>query len=302
MTAASALDSDTFEAQRPFLFGVAYRMLGSATEAEDIVQDAYLRIARSASLEGVRSVRSYLVTIVTRLCLDELKSARARREVYVGPWLPEPLPTAAVAVLSPEATIAERESISLAFLVLLERLSPLERAVFLLREVFDYDYAEIAAVVERTSTTCRQAFHRARARLEDGRPRFTASPDEHRRITLSFLEAAEKGNLAALTALLAEDVVTWTDGGGKAAAALNPIVGADRVARFVVGLVEKGVRVGFADRFEVIEVNGQPGLIWREPSGQPFGVFVFEVADGQITAIRGIRNPDKLTRFAVRVG
>ena len=297
MTPAPALDAEAFEAHRPMLFGVAYRMLGSAAAAEDIVQDAYLR-ARATDARDVRSLRAYFVTIVTRLCLDELKSARTRRQAYVGPWLPEPVPTGNGDLLSPEATMAERESISLASLVLLERLSPVERAAFLLREVFAYDYVEIARVVGRSEAACRQAFRRARLRLAEGRRRFRATAEEHRRMTVSFLKAAGEGDLEALVALLAEDVVAWMDGGGRRpGTARNPIAGADRVARFIAGIVAGSAQWSDAGRIELAEVNGELGVILRDPAGAPAGVVVLEVAGGCVTAVRAIWNPDKLTRF-----
>lgn len=297
MTPAPALDAEAFEAHRPMLIGVAYRMLGSAADAEDIVQDAYLR-ARATDARDVRSLRAYLVTIVTRLCLDELKSARSRRETYVGPWLPEPVPTAAGDLISPEASVLERETISLAFLVLLERLSPVERAVFLLREVFAYDYVEIGAVVGRSEPACRQVFRRARLRIADDRRRNRATAEEQQRMTVGFLKAAGDGNLTTLVAMLADDVIAWMDGGGRRPGiALYPVIGADHVARFIAGIVARSAQLSGAGRIEYAEVNGEFGVIWRDPAGAPASVIVLEVVGGRIVAIRAIWNPDKLARF-----
>ncbi len=246
----------------------------------------------------MRSLRAYLVTIVTRLCLDELKSARSRRQTYVGPWLPEPVATGGGDLLSPEATMAERESISLAFLVLLERLSPVERAVFLLREVFAYEYVEIAEVVGRSEAACRQAFRRARLRVDEGRRRFRATAEEHERMTVNFVRAAGEGNLEALVALHASDVVAWMDGGGKRpGTALNPVIGADRVARSIAGIVARSAQWSDAARIEFAEVNGEFGVIWRDPAGAPTSVVVLDVAGGRVAAILAIWNPDKLARF-----
>ncbi len=296
MTTPATLDAATFEQHRPLLFGVAYRMLGSAAAAEDIVQETYIR-ASQAEATDLRSARAYLVTIATRLCLDELKSARAQRETYVGVWLPEPLPTGDSAVLGPDATVAERESISLAFLVLLESLGPVERAVFLLREVFGFAYGEIARIVARSEAACRQAFHRARERLQARGTRQPVSPTEHRQITQKFLEAAGEGNLAGLIALLSEGVVAWSDGGGLATSAINPIYGPSRVGRFVLGVARKEARVGHLATVEVAAVNGEAGIVTRDRKGRPHSVIVLEVADGGIVGVRSIRNPEKLRLF-----
>src|SRR5476649_444212 len=211
---------DLFQTHRPALFAVAYRMLGSATDAEDVVQDAWLRFD-SAQPSDLRSARAYLTTIVTRLCLDRLKSARATREEYVGPWLPEPVVTDVRH--EPERSLALAESVTLAFMVLLETLSPEERAVFLLREVFDYEYAEIAAMLDTTPANARQLFHRATARIADRRPRFHEAADEKRRLVARFVSALRDGDAGALTSVLAEDVGFLSDGGGKVPAARRPV-------------------------------------------------------------------------------
>src|SRR5690606_29198030 len=224
-----AVRIDPFEEYRSLLFAIAYRMLGSAMEAEDIVQEAYLRY-RDTPPESIRSLKSFLTTIVHHLCLDHLKSAQVRRENYVGPWLPEPIITDDNASLrSPLHQITSRESISMAFLVLLESLSPLERAVFLLREVFDYEYAEIAQITGRSESACRQLFSRAKKHIRDNRPRFPASPEDHEKMVVRFMDACVAGDIDGLMSLLAEDVTAWTDGGGKVTgAARYPIQGRDK--------------------------------------------------------------------------
>jgi RNA polymerase sigma-70 factor (ECF subfamily) len=282
-----------FESYRPLLFAIAYRMTGSAGDAEDLVQDAYLR-ALAAPATEVRAEKAYLTTIVTRLALDHLKSARVRREQYVGPWLPEPLLTSDPA-LAPEETVERRESLSLAFLVLLESLTPPERAVFLLREVFDYPYAEIASALEISTATCRQLDHRARAHLAAHERRFAASPEAHRMLTERFLAASLQGDLAALTELLAEDVVSWSDGGGKVSAARRPIVGRDAVLRLLAGLLRKTPTDLVAS---VAEINALPALLlsW---DGELRMVTTYEFESGRLRAIRSILNPDKL-RYLVR--
>lgn len=296
MTAPAAPDAEVFEEHRALLFGIAYRMLGSVAGAEDVVQETYLR-ALQAGDDQVRSARAYLVTIATRLCLDELKSARAQRETYVGSWLPEPIPTGAGLAPLPEAVAEERESISMAFLVLLERLTPVERAVFLLREAFGFGYAEVAGIVGRSESACRQVFHRARERVREGPRRQAVSHSEHWEITARFVQAAGSGSLAGLIALLSNSVIAWSDGGGRASSAINPIYGPWRVARFVIGVSRKSARIGELAAVELAEVNGEPGIIWRSRKGRATSVSVLEVADGRVVAIRSVRNPDKLRRF-----
>jgi RNA polymerase sigma-70 factor (ECF subfamily) len=298
-------DSREFESHRGLLFSIAYRMLGSATDAEDVVQDAWLRYSSVPAAEPIRSVRAYLGTIVTRLCLDRLRSARAAREQYVGPWLPEPMlhgdrePHLARAM-------EQRESISLAFLVLLESLTPQERAVFLLREVFDYEYRDIAEILDLSPVNCRQLFHRAKQRLMEQRPdllstRSRASRVRHERFVQAFMSAVTKGDMHELQSLLHKDVVLRTDGGGKVKAALQPLFGPDAVARFVLGVKKKAEDAAIAagrpsDGAYTLSagmVNGAPAIfIWR--SG------VLDAALGVSTSSDGIfeldlvRNPDKL--------
>jgi RNA polymerase sigma-70 factor (ECF subfamily) len=283
-----------YESYRPLLFSIAYRMLGSVMEAEDMVQETYLRF-RAASAGDIHSPRTYLCTIVTRLCLDALKSARARRETYVGPWLPEPLPTPDQAeAQDPGARLDMDESISMAFLVLLESLSPLERAVFLLREVFDFDYADIARITGRREDACRQVFHRARAALAARRPRYETTPADRERLLRAFLSAAFTGDLEGLTGLLAEDVTLWSDGGGKVAAALKPIHGSDSVGRFIAGVLRKAPP-GMAIAPAVM--NGSTAL-YVTVDGQPFGVALFEMDAERIHELRFVVNPDKLRHLA----
>jgi RNA polymerase sigma-70 factor, ECF subfamily len=298
MASTPTIDIEAFEEQRPLLFGVAYRMLGSATGAEDIVQEAYLR-SRCIDLSGVRSLRAYLTTIVTRLCLDELKSAHAQREQYIGPWLPEPLLTVGTPeTTAPEQAVQARESISYAFLVVLQRLAPIERAVFLLREVFDYGYDEVADMVGKSQAACRQIFHRARQHLGDSRARYEASREERQELTERFIAATTSGDMQGLVALLANDITVWSDGGGKVAAALKPIIGAAPSARFVIGLASKPAyaTIEFATS-EIVEVNGEPGVILRNSDGKVTNVVTFEISDGRIQQMFAIRNPDKLSRI-----
>ena len=277
-----------FERHRPLLFSLAYRMLGSIADAEDIVQDAYLRWQRAAPAE-VESPRNYLCTVTTRLCINQLRSARARREEYVGPWLPEPL-------LSPlEEDPLERmqlaESLSTAFLLMLERLSETERAVFLLREVFSFDYAEVAQIVGRTAVATRQNAKRARDKLRGGAARFTTSREDAERLAHRFVEACARGDMASLFDILAEDVVSWSDGGGKAAAARKLVRGRERVARLFVGLFRKwpDATIRFA------HVNGLPGLVARTNDGR-LAVISFAFANGRIEGVFAVVNPEKLRR------
>jgi RNA polymerase sigma-70 factor (ECF subfamily) len=275
-----------FASARPMLFSIAYRMLGSVMDAEDLVQDAWLRWEGAPEAE-VRSPRAYLTTIVTRLAINRLRSARAKRETYVGPWLPEPLVTEE----TPD-TAELAESLSMAFLVLLERLSPIERAVFLLHEVFDFEYAEIARMVDKTEANCRQLLARARKRVGAARARFDADPAQARRLTQRFTEASVAGDLDGLLALLAEDITLWADGGGKApGAARKPVHGATAVARFILGVMRNVVPAGTTLR--PTEINGQPGFI-AYVSGRPLSALIFDIRQGRIHTIYAIGNPDKL--------
>ncbi len=264
-------------------------MLGSVMDAEDIVQEAFVRWRRAFGGEEVRSPRAYLSAVVTRMCIDQLRSAKARREEYVGPWLPEPLPT------GPAPDVAEKavldESLSMAFLVLLESLSPTERAVFLLREVFDYEYEEVSRLVGKSEANCRQIARRARRSVAARRPRFESSPEQEERLMGSFLEAYFDGDMEGLLALLSEDITLWSDGGGKVRAALNPIRGSDKVARFLLRILSKA-SPGLVVRRTWI--NGQPGIIGYYADGRPQSVTTFDLAQERIQAIRILVNPEKL--------
>ena len=285
---------EAFETYRRSLFALAYRMLGSAMDAEDMVQETYLRY-QAAKPDTVRSLKAYLTTILTHLCLDQLHLARRKREVYVGPWLPEPLLTEKTPdEADPEKRVEQEESISLAFLVLLEQLQPFERAVFLLREVFAYEFAEIAGMLQKSESACRRSFSRARKHLIEQRPRFPSAPGMHRQLLTSFHQAVQSGDMITLVQLLSEDVVLWTDGGGKTRKALlHPLYGREAVAR--MSLASTRIWPQNAS-VELREVNGQPALIVRV-DGRPWSCFSIEIEQGQIQVIRIIINPDKLTHL-----
>jgi RNA polymerase sigma-70 factor, ECF subfamily len=272
---------------RELLFAIAYRMLGSVAEAEDVVQEAYVR---RAAVDSVENERAFMTTVTTRLAIDVLKSARVRREAYVGSWLPEPL----VEDSAPSAVESE-ESVSLAMLVLLERLSPVERAVFVLRESFDFEFSEIAAIVERSEANCRQILVRARRRLADERPRFDADPAETRTLAARFLAAAREGDLDGLVALLAPNAVLIGDGGGRARSIPHPMVGAAAVGRALVAFYGQGRELGVT--LEPVWVNGQPGFRTLDAEGRLVNVVGLDVVGGRITAVRSILNPDKLSHL-----
>jgi RNA polymerase sigma-70 factor (ECF subfamily) len=291
-------DVDLFQAHRRRLFAIAYRMLGSASDAEDVVQDAWLRFSTARPSE-LRSPQAYLATIVTRLCLDRLKSARSAREEYVGPWLPEPMLTDDRA--EPEKSVALAESVTLAFMVLLETLSPEERAVFLLREVFDYEYDEIAAMLDTTPANCRQLFHRAKGHLAERRPRYHETIESKRPLVSRFVNALREGDREALAGVLADDVGFWSDGGGKVLAARRPIFGRDSVVQVLVGIRRTAPSIGIAldaVTIDEVEVNHEPALVLRV-SGRIDSVYTLSIEDDAIAAIRIVRNPDKL-RFLER--
>ena len=294
----------SFEPHRRRLLGLAYRMLGSMADAEDAVQETYLRW-HAARRDEVSDPRAFLMTTATRICLDMLTSARARREEYVGPWLPEPVVDTSVLAADSRTELAE--DLSIALLLTLERLSPLERAAFLLHEVFDFSFREVAAALDRSEAACRQLAARARARVRAVRPRGAAPNPAHSRkldaqhtqLISAFVAAAQSGDLSTLTQLLASDVRVITDGGGKAAASLNVLDGADRAARFLVGATRKGWRPDFTLRFAAI--NGLPGVIVDGPEG-PLQTAAFEIEDGAIRALYVVRNPDKLRHIEAREG
>jgi len=277
----------------PYLFSIAYRMLGSAMDAEDMVQETYLRY-QTTPPETIHSLKAYLTTILTRLCMDQLQLARRKRELYVGPWLPEPIRTATTSeAADPEKRVETQESISLAFLVLLEQLQPFERAVFLLREVFAYEFAEIASLLDKSEAACRRSFSRAKQHLRAHRPRFPASPHIHQQLLSGYFQAVQTGEMTPLMNLLSEDVILWADGGGKVKqAALRPIHGRDAVARFSLGTKRFWPE---NSRIEPGEDNGQAALIIRA-GGQVFSVLTIDVEQGRIQAIRVIANPEKLAR------
>jgi RNA polymerase sigma-70 factor (ECF subfamily) len=285
---------ETFETYRPYLFSIAYRMLGSAMDAEDMVQETYIR-SSAPPKEPIRSLKAYLTTILTRLCIDQLNLARKKRELYVGPWLPEPILTSTASeAADPEQRVETEESISLAFLVLLEQLQPFERAVFLLREVFEYEFAEIAAMLGKSEAASRRSFSRAKQHLREQRPRFAVAPQVHRQLLNRYFQAVQQGEMAPLMNMLAENVILWTDGGGKArTAALRPVHGRDAVARMSVGS-----RRFWPENYqaEIAEVNGQPAMVIRAED-QAFAVVTIDVQDEQIQAIHVIVNPEKLERI-----
>ena len=283
----SDADAAAFEEWRPLLFGIAYRMLGSAADAEDIVQDASIRWLRRRG-DAVESVRAYLVTIVTRLCLDQLGSARSRRVSYAGPWLPEPV------VVEEEAAAEQADSLSLAFLVLLEELTPLERAAYLLHDIFGYSFEEVGRSLGRTPAACRQLGARARRRVDERRQRFDADLRQGRALTDRFLVACATGDLSGLLSMLSDDVVLRTDGGGKVRAAMRPVVGPYRSSRFLLNVAKKVHGVP-----HTTVLNGQPGAVLMD-GGTVVGAIVLDIIDGSIVGVRVVRNPDKLARLSAR--
>ncbi len=275
---------ETDEELRGYLFAIAYRMLGSVAEAEDVVQEAFLRY-HEAGIEP-ESPRAYLATITTRIAIDQLRSARARREVYPGEWLPEPL------VEDEAARHAETaDSLSLAFLHLLEQLSPVERAVFLLREVFDYPYPEVAEIVGKSSANCRQILARAHAHVDEGRHRFDVSREERDEVARRFLAAWDEGDTEGLIELLAPDAVVHGDGGGKAPSIPAPLVGGERVAKAIIGWGRRAAELGLAHRAAL--VNGEPGIVFSDADGRIVWVSALEISGGVVIALRSVLNPDK---------
>jgi RNA polymerase sigma-70 factor (ECF subfamily) len=280
---------ENIEELRPYLFAIAYRMLGSVAEAEDVVQEAFLRY-HVAGVEA-ESPKAWLAAVTTRLAIDQLRSARARREVYPGEWLPEPL-VDDESVLHAETA----DSLSLTFLHLLEKLSPVERAVFLLREVFDYSYDEVAGIVGKSPDNCRQILVRARRRMEEGRRRFDVSREERDEVARRFVAAWEDGDVERLIELLAPDATLYGDGGGKAPSIPHPLVGAERIAKALVGWGRVGVEnFGLVHRMAI--VNGDPGVVFHDSEGRAVWVAGLQVADGVVVAVRSILNPDKLAHL-----
>jgi RNA polymerase sigma-70 factor, ECF subfamily len=285
------MSMESHEELRSYLFAIAYRMLGSVADAEDVVQDAFLRY-HEADVEA-ESPKAYLATVTTRLAIDRLRSARARREVYPGQWLPEPI------VGDESVRHAETaDSLSLAFLHLLEQLSPVERAVFLLREVFEYPYDEVARIVGKSPDNCRQILARARRHVEEGRRRFDVSREERDEVARRFLAAWEEGDTDALVELLSADATVYGDGGGKAPSMPTPLVGAERVARALIGWGRQARDRGFT--YRAARVNGEPGVIFYEADGRAVWVAELEIADGVVVAVRSVLNPDKLAHVPSR--
>jgi len=281
--------AESFEPHRRRLTGLAYRMLGSLADAQDTVQDAFLRW-QSTDRSDVENPGAWLTRVVTRLALDQLKSARARRETYVGPWLPEPI----VEDLAVDSIESHAQDLSFAMMLALERLSPLERAAFLLHDVFDVPFAEVAGTLGRSEAACRQLAARARSQIRKGRPRFRASEAEAQSLLTAFYEAARSGDTETLGRVLAEDVVCHTDGGGKRLAALNVVVGRAKIQRFYRARARKTGSGAVLDRF--VRINGLPGYITTEADGLPQAT-ALEIVDGRIVAIYVVRNPDKLQQL-----
>ncbi len=285
------MDTSHYTEYRPLMFSIAYRMTGSISDAEDIVQEAFLRLTRVLrDGASINSPKAYLATAATRLAISHLRSARVRRESYVGAWLPEPLMTGS------EPDPAERaemsDSLSMAFLVLMESLTPTERAVFLLHEVFGYDYKEIADITGKSEPNCRQIFARARHHVDEQKPRYETSRAQREEVARRFFEAAGGGDLGALLELLAPDVTMVGDGGGKAWAAPRPVHGRQQVARLMLGLARRGPKMGA--RLELAWVNGQPGAVTHDAEGRVINVFALDIADGLVQTVRSVINPDKL--------
>lgn len=280
--------SELYSELRPRAFAIAYRMLGSASEAEDVVQEAFLRMHQTLQREEIASPQAYVATLVTRLAIDQLRSARARRERYFGEWLPEPLVTDP----TPAERVETADSLSLAFLVLLESLSPPQRAAFLLREVFDYSYPEVAEIIGTDVDRARHLVARARNQVRERRPRYYASRQQQEELAQRFFAAAQHGDMQALEALLAEDVALHGDGGGKVPALARPVFGRKRVARTLLAGMSTLERFGL--RIRVSEINGQPGAMAFDDQDRLVAVMALDITDGQIQAIHSIVNPDKL--------
>ena len=285
-------DSELFLTHRPLLFSIAYRMLGSVADAEDAVQETYLRWRRTKeNSEEIHSPRAWLATTISRVCLDQLGSARVKREQYIGPWLPEPLAGASPDIAE---TVADFDSLSLAFLVLLESLSPKERAVFLLHDVFGYDFASVGEIVGESEAYSRQLAKRARARMAERRPRFEADRAQQERLTASFVRAVSDGDMSALIAMLADDVTVFSDGGGKVNAARKPVIGRNKVALFLTNLTRLAPA---GTSFRVESINGQPGVVTLV-DGIVRNVVTFDFAESGIRTIYIVVNPDKLRPVA----
>jgi RNA polymerase sigma-70 factor (ECF subfamily) len=284
--------TDAYEELQPLMFSIAYRMLGSATDAEDIVQEAFLRFHKETTGGAeVDSAKGYLSAVTTRLSIDHLRSARVRRERYVGTWLPEPLLTDEEDDVARHAETAD--SLSMGFLVLLESLTPVERAVFLLHDVFAYDFGEISQIVGKTEGNCRQISVRARRRINEGKPRFEASRAQKEELARRFFEAARDGDLQGLVSMLAGDAVVYGDGGGKAPAISHPVHGRENVAQLLMNARTGGQRRGVVG-MRLVEINGQPGAVFLDRDKQAIVAVALDIADGLVQTVRAVANPDKL--------
>jgi RNA polymerase sigma-70 factor, ECF subfamily len=292
--------ADVYQQLRPLMFAIAYRMIGSVSEAEDIVQEAFLRYHRASPAAGIESPKAFLSAVTTRLCIDYLRSARARREAYIGEWLPEPLltgdPAGPPGPPGPAELAEQADSLSMAFLLVLERLSPAERAVFLLHEVFGYGYDEVAAILGKSAGNCRQLALRARRHVAESKPRFETSRVKREELASRFFAAVGGGDIDGLVSLLAEDAVVYGDSGGTRPSWPRPITGRDHVARLLGGLIDQIRQVGVVVR--PAEINGQPGAMFLDPAGRLVNVFVLDIADGRVQTIRSVINPDKLRHLA----
>jgi len=291
MAQSAAQGTENFVALRPLLFSLAYRMTGSVADAEDIVSESYLRLRRAeAHGTQISSLKAYLSSVVTRLSIDHLRSARMRREAYVGTWLPEPLVETNA---TPEFERVElADTLSMAFLVLLETLTPTERAVFLLREVFEFDYSQISRMLDKTEPHCRQLLSRARQHIEARKPRFDARDEERDQLAARFFTALQDGNLDPLITMLAADVVAYGDGGGNGPSLPRPVNGRDKVLRLLTAVSRAACE--FDLHFEQVPVNGQPGALFLDTDGRLVTVLALDILDGTIQAIRSVVNPDKL--------
>ncbi len=284
---------EAYEDLRPLLFSIAYRMLGSVAEAEDLVQDAFLRYQRALAEAPaeIDSPKAYLSAVVTRLAIDHLRSARVRRERYVGEWLPEPVLTDQIE-LDGARCVEEADSLSMAFLLVLERLSPVERAAFLLHDVFDFGYGEIAAIIRKSEDNCRQLVSRARRHVRAEKPRFEASRRQREELANRFFDAVRDGDVDGLVEMLADDAIVYGDGGGRVPSWPRPIFGRERVAKLLAGAGRQARELAVSMRRA--EINGQPGAMFFDPAGKLINVVTVDIADGVVQTVRSIVNPDKL--------
>lgn len=286
-----------FEEYCALLFSIAYRMLGSTMEAEDIVQEAYLKFSQ-VDLDAITSAKYYLTTITTRLCINQLKSARVQRETYLGTWLPEPILTDNQSELTNPAQWATTyDTISMAFMVLIEQLTPAERAVFLLREIFDYEYHEIADIINKNEASCRKIFSRAKKHIQANRPRFDNQPDQHQQLLKQFIATVEQGDLDGLVTMLADDVTLMPDGGGVRGAAIRILQGSDSVAKFVIGITKKTPLHEMT--FGLEQVNEQWAIVIRYASGEPFNVILMDTSEGKIQCLYTIAGEQKLKGLVI---